>query len=113
MDKIVIFVVLGLLLVSGAAAILMLLGYPIIYSAEKCGVENCHGLDVKCGSNVPQACTEIYMAGDRCRQYASCKIVSGKCSLVAGKEFSDCKTCVETCMEKNDSIEIFSCESRC
>jgi hypothetical protein len=51
--------------------------------------------------------------GDRCRQYASCQIVSGKCSLVEGKEFNDCKTCVEACMENKDSRDIFRCEGRC
>jgi len=31
---------------------------------QKCGIENCHGLDITCGSDVPDACTEIYMIGD-------------------------------------------------
>lgn len=113
MENIVIFLVAGLLLISGAAALLMFLGYFPIAQSDRCGIEDCHGMNVRCGPNVPDACTEIYMAGDRCRQYATCGYVDGKCSLIAGKEFEDCRSCVEKCLEKNDSMEVFSCESLC
>ena len=81
----------------------------------RCGIENCHGLDITCGSNMPQACTEIYEFGDRCRQYASCNIVDGECQLVEGIEFEECKSCIEKCLEdsQENTAEAFQCESKC
>ena len=80
-----------------------------------CGIENCHGLDIKCGPNVPDACTEIYMMGDRCRQHASCKIIEGKCQLAKNNEFEACKACVENCLERfsDRGMMVFECESNC
>ncbi len=82
---------------------------------EKCGIENCHGLDITCGSNIPDGCTEIYMIGDGCRQYAKCEIINGKCQLVQNKKFEDCKSCVEKCSEdfKNDPINLSQCAYKC
>jgi hypothetical protein len=82
---------------------------------DKCGIENCHGLDITCGSNVPEACTEIYMAGDNCRQFASCEIIDGDCQLVTTEKFESCKACVEQCEEDyaDDQIKFFQCESQC
>ena len=82
---------------------------------EKCGIENCHGLDITCGPNIPDACTEIYMIGDGCRQYAKCEIINGKCQLVQNKKFEDCKSCVEKCSEdfKNDPIKLSQCAYKC
>lgn len=113
MDNKTIFVILSLLLVISTFALLLYLAKPIITGVKTCGVENCHGLEVSCGPNLPLVCTETYEVGDRCRQYASCQIVSGNCSLVEGKEFNDCKTCVEACTEKKDSRDIYRCENQC
>ncbi|MCK5015232.1 MAG: hypothetical protein KAS66_15585 [Candidatus Omnitrophica bacterium] len=84
-------------------------------SRPRCGIENCHGLDIICGENVPKECTEIYMFGDRCRQYAKCAIVDGKCMFIESKEFNECKLCIEKCCEtlENNMPESFGCESRC
>lgn len=81
----------------------------------KCGIENCHGMDIVCGANPAEMCTEIYMAGDNCRQFASCAAVAGKCQLQKSAKFESCKTCVEKCTSanKNNQIEFFECESRC
>jgi hypothetical protein len=113
MDNKTLFVILSLLLVAGTVALLAYMAKPIITGVKTCGVENCHGLEVSCGSNLPLVCTETYQEGDRCRQYASCQIVGGNCALVIGKEFNDCKTCVEACLEKKDSRDIYRCESHC
>ena len=82
---------------------------------QRCGIENCHGLDIICGENVPDECTAIYKFGDRCRQYVKCEIVDGECILVEGREFKECKLCVQKCQEafKDDIIESFRCESQC
>ncbi|VVB75045.1 Uncharacterised protein [Candidatus Tiddalikarchaeum anstoanum] len=29
-------------------------------TAQKCGIENCHGLDITCGPNIPEVCTTLY-----------------------------------------------------
>ena len=83
--------------------------------SRKCGIENCHGLDIACGPNIPEACTFIYMAGDNCRQFASCQTVEGQCRLESSSKFDSCKACVEKCEQdfQNDQIKFFKCESRC
>jgi len=81
----------------------------------KCGIENCHGLDITCGPNVSEVCDMMYMAGDNCRQYVGCQIVDGKCQLVKNQKFDLCKSCVEKCSVdfKDDQIKFFECESKC
>ena len=81
----------------------------------KCGIENCHGMDLDCGPNVPEACTAMYMLGDKCRQYAWCENVEGQCSLVENKTFETCKSCVNKCSQdnSNDPVAVFQCESSC
>lgn len=81
----------------------------------KCGFENCHGLDLTCGPNVPDACTEMYSLGDNCRQFASCEESNGDCQLVTSPEFTDCKACVERCISdfSNDPESQFTCEGNC
>jgi hypothetical protein len=84
-------------------------------SAKKCGIQNCHGLDISCGSNVPDVCTEIYMMGDGCRKFAKCEFVEGSCRQVSVAEFDACKACVKKC-EKDfltDSVKMFECEGVC
>lgn len=81
----------------------------------KCGIENCHGLDIICGPAVPDVCDTSYMAGDSCRQYASCQSVDGRCELEKSPKFDNCKSCVEKCEQdfQNDQIKFFECESKC
>lgn len=81
----------------------------------KCGMENCHGLEITCGAKVPDACTEMYAMGDGCRQFASCKNIDGKCSLDKTPKFDSCKSCVEKCEKSfpNDPIKVSDCESEC
>ncbi len=82
---------------------------------DKCGIENCHGLDIVCGPNIPEACTELYMAGDNCRQFTSCEIVNGNCQMANSPRFETCKACVNKCESDfpNDLIKFFECESKC
>src|SRR3989344_7677156 len=65
--------------------------------STKCGIQECHGLDVTCGANVPDACTELYALGDRCRKYLSCVRDSSGCNLVKTLDFEKCRQCVEKC----------------
>ncbi len=80
--------------------------------AASCGFTRCHGLDLACGPNPPQACTAIYELGDRCRQYAYCDNTGGTCSLVKTPQFGSCKSCIEKC-GGSDATEILSCEEKC
>lgn len=82
---------------------------------ESCGIENCHGIDIVCGPNVPQACTEMYAMGDFCRQYARCEIVDGKCGLVPNPVFEMCTSCVRECSQTHIDrpVEAFNCEAKC
>ncbi|MAG91199.1 hypothetical protein CMO83_03880 [Candidatus Woesearchaeota archaeon] len=81
----------------------------------KCGIENCHGLDIKCGSNVPDFCTEIYKLGDKCRQFANCETIDGSCQFVSNEQFEECKSCVDNCVAQyeDDANKAFECESNC
>ncbi|HUW22128.1 MAG TPA: hypothetical protein VMW41_05705 [Candidatus Bathyarchaeia archaeon] len=81
----------------------------------KCAMENCHGLEITCGPNVPTYCTMMHAMGDSCRYYASCQIIDGKCQLVKSKEFDLCKNCIESCVKKytNDGIKLSECEAQC
>ena len=80
-----------------------------------CAVENCHGMDIKCGPNPPDVCTEIYMVGDKCLQYAKCGVLNGQCQQIQNSQFTQCKSCVQACADanKNDNIKLFECEGRC
>lgn len=83
--------------------------------SKQCGIESCHGLDITCGPNVPEACTMMYMAGDNCRQFVNCAIIDNQCQLSASPKFDNCKNCVQKCEQafKNDQIKFFECESGC
>lgn len=91
--------------------------YPEITPAisKRCGIQQCHGLDITCGVAIPRACTTVYLVGDSCRQYAKCQIINGKCQLVKSDKFDSCKTCVEDCQKnsKNNQVNITDCEMRC
>ena len=80
-----------------------------------CGIENCHGLDIVCGPNVPQVCSSMYALGDNCRRYVLCGVVEGKCRMVPNQKFDDCKACMEQCLKgfKEDLPASFKCESQC
>lgn len=81
---------------------------------ERCGIQNCHGVDISCGAKIPQVCTAIYQAGDRCRQFANCVNIDGGCVLQKSTQFEKCKSCVLDCISKNkDSENILNCESKC
>ncbi len=83
--------------------------------SKKCGIENCHGLNISCGSNVPDACTSIYEEGDNCRQFVSCQIIEGQCKVIKTLKFDNCKSCVEKCKQDypNNPDKFFECESSC
>ena len=80
-----------------------------------CGMENCHGLEIRCGANPVDFCTMVYTPGDRCRQYASCRIVQGSCQPVLEPAFEQCKNCVEMCANQYGSspMGMATCEQKC
>jgi hypothetical protein len=80
-----------------------------------CGLETCHGLNVECGSQPAQMCTEMYMLGDKCLGFAQCGIVDGKCQQIENVQFTACKTCVEACNAQfpNDPEGALQCENDC
>lgn len=84
-------------------------------TSDKCGLENCHGLELSCGPNVPDVCTFLYQLGDNCRQYAKCEVVNNRCQLITEPKFTQCKSCVEKCLAdfKDDPVKTSACEGRC
>lgn len=81
----------------------------------RCGIENCHGFEIPCGSNIPEVCSDIYIHGDFCRQYVKCEVINGVCQLVKSEKFEKCKSCVEKCSEdfKDKFLKWDECESKC
>jgi len=89
---------------------------PITCSPGACALETCHGFNnISCGSNPPDVCTEMYEAGDKCLQYAKCGVQNGKCQQIQNPQFTECKSCVQKCIDanKNDNSKLFECESKC
>jgi len=84
-------------------------------TSDQCGIENCHGLDIVCGKNPAEMCTMMYQLGDRCRQYAQCGQVNGKCQQIENPQFTACKSCAKKCEKDfpNDPDKAFACESKC
>ncbi len=80
-----------------------------------CKRENCHGLDIKCGPNAPDICTTLYSIGDKCLKYAECGLQNNKCQQIENSQFTQCKTCVQACVDSNkdDTVKMFACESKC
>ncbi len=88
---------------------------PKTCSPGSCALETCHGLDIKCGPNPANVCTAMYGLGDKCLKYAKCGIQDGKCQQIENSEFSQCKTCIQKCINdnQNDGMKQFECESNC
>lgn len=80
--------------------------------AAACGFTTCHGLDLACGPNPPQVCTQEYQLGDKCRQFATCSNANGSCHLVTTPQYDSCKACIQKCGGA-DPAEIFTCEEKC
>lgn len=83
--------------------------------AQRCGIENCHGINIVCGPHVPEACTQTYALGDFCRAYAHCEVLEGKCTLKQDPAFETCTACVRKCTDAhpNDPVGVFNCEAKC
>lgn len=97
-----VYLILGTLFISGCIPV----------KEQKCGIESCHGLDITCGPDVPEVCTEEYRLGDFCRQYADCEVLDGNCQLVESDRFGQCKSCVDEC-SKLGGEQAFVCEDDC
>lgn len=85
---------------------------PPAISGE-CGMENCHGLDITCGPNIPEMCSTELRIDDICRQYVRCEKVDRECRLIKDPKFEECKTCTESCNREEDPIKAFQCVSKC
>jgi hypothetical protein len=89
---------------------------PGNHDRGECGFTPCHGLDLTCGPEIPEICTEVYQLGDKCRQFANCTIDSERtCRIVKTPEFDTCKSCVLLCLNesRNDPSKSFACEEKC
>ncbi|RJO59432.1 hypothetical protein C4546_02330 [Candidatus Parcubacteria bacterium] len=107
-------IVMGAFLLGGGAW-LFWSNQSLPQARAACGIENCHGMEITCGPNIAEICTDIYLMGDRCRQFASCGIVNNTCQQIQNPQFTACKTCVESCLNQfaNDQVKAFECESAC
>ncbi len=105
--------VIGIVVAVGI--IYLWMNYSPSYTKMRCGIENCHGLDITCGPNIPKQCTEEYQFGDRCRKYASCTIVEGQCLPSLSDKFFRCRECVYECKKKyaDNYVLLSDCEINC
>lgn len=74
-----------------------------------CHIAPCHGLEITCEPGDSPMCTEEYLLGDFCRQFAACELQAGTCTLSKGSKFTSCTACVAEC--KGD--DAFDCEAKC
>lgn len=81
--------------------------------SEACGIEQCHGLKISCGPNIPKICTMEFRIEDYCRKYIYCKKVGRDCQLIKEPKFEECKSCIEKCEKENDAEKAFQCASKC
>ena len=79
---------------------------------HRCGLESCHGVNLKCGFNPPDMCTQVYMIGDFCRQYANCELSGETCNLIKNSKLDKCIDCVNACPKKNPLTQA-GCEAKC
>lgn len=81
----------------------------------KCDVQECHGVNLTCGRNVPDACTEMYQVGDGCRNFFACTVRKGSCVAAENPRFDICKSCITECEKKHgqDAEAVFQCDSQC
>lgn len=88
---------------------------PFIPGPEKCGLQECHGADLTCGSEPVEMCTAIFEVGDTCRRFAGCEVVNGNCRLAANPKFSQCQSCIKNCERRfpTDSQRLFECAGVC
>ena len=130
------WVAVGLILAAVAVATFVFVGHPWngpeigvvldrgakpiaggsgIFPDAECGIVNCHGLEIMCGSGAPEICTMEYQVGDNCRKYAKCGIIDGQCQQTPNPEFAECASCVSKCSAdfKNDQASLFECDGKC
>lgn len=108
------YIIIAAVLVFGAT-------FVIITNLPRptCGFQNCHGLDLSCGS--PIQCELVYQYGDNCRRFARCTYdggiagIGGSCQLIKENMFEECKACITKCLQDFgiDDIRSFDCEYRC
>ena len=82
----------------------------------KCGVQECHGVNLTCGPNVVEMCTDLYAMGDGCRQYFKCGYINnGACDQIPDERYEKCRACVKKCISNtNDGPEkAMTCDSNC
>ena len=89
--------------------------FTAVVMPEPCEVQNCHGMEISCGPNPAEICTDLYQLGDKCRSLASCRYINNSCTVVAQPGYTNCISCVEQCNKTagGDPVKAFECESRC
>jgi len=60
-------------------------------------------------------CTAMYAVGDRCRQFARCAIIDGRCQLVKDEQLEACQSCLQLCLARSggDPLRAASCDTTC
>jgi hypothetical protein len=83
--------------------------------ARVCGIEQCNGLFLTCGYDVPENCSQDYHPGDKCREYVDCGVVDGQCVMRGKEGFEACKSCVLDCQVaySDEPIDIDMCIYNC
>ena len=80
---------------------------------KKCGIQECHGPDFSCGTEVREVCTLEYRLGDRCYEFVKCLIKDNSCQMEKNPKYEACKNCVYECMRNDKSQDPIACEDSC
>lgn len=118
-----VFILLGaIFIVIGGLALwnMRLIPYPSVTNppfppSTVCGIQECHGMELTCGSQPADICTEIFMVGDGCRTFFECGVTNGICAKTEDRRFDSCTSCVKQCVSDNkgDDVKISECDSYC
>lgn len=103
----------SLIIIVIAALIIVAIAQQFVVPSDMCGVQNCHGLQVSCGPNIPDACTQEYQLGDACRPFMKCAVTQGSCQQVEIPHYQQCRDCVEQCLQDFHGEDRFACEANC
>lgn len=75
-----------------------------------CRTSSCSGFNLKCEVGEPVTCLAVYMPGDVCRKFVSCKASGLSCDAVVSEHYRQCTDCFESCM---NAVAADNCSSIC
>ena len=89
-------------------AVSLCLGNPT--NKENCILNKCGGFDLSCENLESFGCAAVYMPGDVCRRFITCKYQDSKCDTIKSDYYDNCVNCFLNC---EDHKTWNNCTSTC